>query len=148
MDKEIVKGYLQGNHYLRTGVFFIISLLSLLAFLPIGNIRYSFLFCLIALIFLIIEFIYYYRITKEISKDRYVTKRMKVGRMSIINMKNKNVGILFEGIIDNKVYCLKLYQMDIKHKNLMENLKRYTYIDMDFYPLTHIIKDYHPHLGE
>ena len=148
MDKDIVKGIYQGSHYFRVGVFFLISLATFLVFLPIGNIRYSFLFCLIAVLLLIVEFIYYYRVTNEISKDKYLTSRMKVGRMILIEMKKNNVGIQFEGIMNNKVYILKFYSMGINHKQVMENLSRYKYIDMDYYPKSNLIKEYHPHLGE
>jgi hypothetical protein len=73
---------------------------------------------------------------------------MRVGKMSVIEMKRNKVGIQFEGLIEDKVYILKFYSMNINHKQIMENLARYKYIDMDYYPKTKVIKEYHPHLGE
>lgn len=148
MDKEFVHSLYQNNHYFRTGIFVILSLVSFLVFLPIGDIRFSFLFFLLFIPILVIEFINYHFTMKEFRKDIYVTKKMKLGRMSIIEMKHERVGILFEGIIDSKPTILRFYILERRHEAIMNNLKRYTYIEFDYYNKTKVVKDFRSIQGE
>ena len=73
---------------------------------------------------------------------------MQVAKMSIIEMKNKNVGIEFIGKMNDKIVTLKLYNMDINHKQVMDNLARYKYVEMEYYKKTNVIKNYHSRIGE
>ena len=68
--------------------------------------------------------------------------------MSVIEMKKKNVGIEFQGKMKDKIVVLKLYNMDIKHKAVMNNLARYKYIEMEYYPKTNIVRGYHSKSGD
>ena len=147
MDKEFVISYYNGKHYLKLGVYFIFLLLTFLVFItPMGDIRYTFLFFSLFLPLLLFEFIYYHKILKEISKDLYKTAIMQIAKMIIIEMKNKNVGIEFQGKMNGKIVILKLYNMDIAHKSIMDNLKRYKYVEMEYYPKTYLVRGYHSRL--
>ena len=147
MDKEFVISYYNGKHYLKLGVYFIFLLLTFLVFItPMGDIRYTFLFFSLFLPLLIFEFIYYHKILKEIHKDLYKTDIMQIAKMSIIEMKNKNVGIEFQGRMKDKIVILRLYNMDIAHRSIMENLKRYKYVEMEYYPKTNLVRGYHSRL--
>ena len=149
MDKEVVFGYYNGSHYLRVGVYFVFMLLSFLVFItPMGDIRYSFLFFSLFLPLLIFEFIHHHIQMNEIEKDLYKIDTMRVAKMSVIEMKKKKVGIKFEGKMNDKIVTLKLYNMDIKHKALMNNLARYKYIEMEYYPKSNLVRGYHSKLGD
>ena len=111
-----------------------------------GDIRYTFLFFSLFLPLLIFEFVYYHKILKEIHKDLYKTEVMQIAKMSIIEMKNKNVGIEFQGKMKDKIVILRLYNMDIAHRSIMENLKRYKYVEMEYYPKTNLVRGYHSRL--
>ena len=143
MDYDFVKTYYQNNHYFRSGVFLLLSLLSLLSLInPMGEIRFVFLLFLLFIPILIVEFVIYYKITKEFRKDKFITKNMKLGRMSIIIMKKERVGIKFEGLIDGKVEVLNYYILERRHEAIMNNLKRYELVEFDYYPSSKVIKDF------
>ncbi|RIA75916.1 hypothetical protein EI71_00947 [Anaeroplasma bactoclasticum] len=149
MDKDLVFGYYNGGHYLRVGVYFLFMLLTFLVFItPMGDIRYSFLFFSLFLPLLIFEFIHHHMQISEIEKDLYKTDIMQIAKMSVIEMKKKKVGIKFEGKMNNKIVVLKLYKMDIGHKALMNNLARYKYVEMEYYPKTMVVRGYHSKLGD
>lgn len=149
MDKEVVFGYYNGSHYLRVGVYFVFMLLTFLVFItPMGDIRYSFLFFSLFLPLLIFEFVHHHIQMNEIEKDLYKIDTMRVAKMSVIEMKKKKVGIKFEGKMNDKIVTLKLYNMDIKHKALMNNLARYKYIEMEYYPKSNLVRGYHSKLGD
>ena len=149
MDKEVVFGYYNGSHYLRVGVYFVFMLLTFLVFItPMGDIRYSFLFFALFLPLLIFEFVHHHIQMNEIEKDLYKIDTMRVAKMSVIEMKKKKVGIKFEGKMNDKIVTLKLYNMDIKHKALMNNLARYKYIEMEYYPKSNLVRGYHSKLGD
>lgn len=149
MDNEFVRSYYNNNHYYRSGIFLILSLVSLLSLIsPMGEVRFVFLTFLLFIPILVVEFVYYYKITKEFNKDIFITKRMKLGRMSIIIMKKERVGIKFEGLIDGKACELKYYTLKRQHEAIMNNLKRYTYIEFDYYNKTKVVKDFRSINGE
>ena len=149
MDKDLVKGYYNGQHYLKLGVYFLFMLLTFLVFItPMGDIRYVFLFFSLFLPLLIYEFIHYSILMNEIDKDIYEVKMMQVGRMSVIELKKKKVGIQFEGKMDDKIVVLKYYNMNMKHKTVMENLARYKYVEMEYYKKSKVVRNFHSHKGE
>ena len=143
MDYDFVKTYYQNNHFYRSGIFLLLSLLSLISLVsPMGEMRFVFLLFLLFIPVLVVEFIVYYKITSEIRKDKFITKNMKLGRMSLIIMKKERVGIKFEGIIDGKVEILNLYILEKRHEAIMNNLKRYEFIEFDYYPSSKVIKSF------
>ena len=148
MNDEFVRSYYTNNHYFRSGLFLLLSLVSLVSLVPMGEIRFIFLTFLLFIPVLIVEFVYYFQISMEFNKDKFITKRMKLGRMSIIIMKKERVGILFEGIIDGKVEELKYYTLKRQHEAIMNNLKRYPVIEFDYYKKTKVVKDFRSISGE
>lgn len=149
MDKDLVKGYYNGQHYLKLGVYFLFMLLTFLVFItPMGEVRFVFLFFLLFLPLLIYEFIHFHVLMNEIDKDIFETKIMQIARMSTIELKKKEVGIQFEGKMEDRIIVLKYYNMDMKHKTVMENLARYKYVEMEYYPKTKIIRNFHSKKGE
>jgi hypothetical protein len=84
----------------------------------------------------------------EIEKDLYKTDIMQIAKMSVIEMKKKKVGIKFEGKMNNKIVVLKLYKMELGHKALINNLARYKYVEMEYYPKTMVVRGYHSKLGD
>ena len=143
MDYDFVKTYYQNNHFYRSGIFLLLSLLSLISLVsPMGEMRFVFLLFLLFIPVLVVEFIVYYKITSEIRKDKFITKNMKLGRMSIIIMKKERVGIKFEGLIDGKVEVLNYYILERRHEAIMNNLKRYEFIEFDYYPSSKVIKSF------
>lgn len=149
MDKDVVVSYYNGQHYLKLGVYFLFMLLTFLVFItPMGEVRFIFLIFSLFLILLIFEFVHHHIQMKEILDDSYTTSIMQIAKMSIIVMKKKKVGIEFQGKMNDKIVVLKLYNMDIKHKQVMENLARYKYVKMEYYPKSNVIKGYHSKMGE
>lgn len=149
MDKDLVISYYNGRHYLKLGVYSLFLLLTFLVFItPMGEIRFVFLFFSLFLILIIFELIHHTTIMTEINKDLYASSIMQVAKMSVIEMKKNNIGIEFEGKMNNKIVVLKLYNMDINHKQVMENLARYKYVKMEYYPKSNVIKGYHSKMGE
>ncbi len=148
MDKDFVYTYYQNNHYFKSGILALIALLSFLVFLPIGEARFIFLVCLLAIPILIFEFINYYSIMAEIRRDKFITKKMRLGRMSLIIMKNERVGIQFEGLADSKPLILKYYILERRHESIMKNLSRYEYIEFDYYDKSKVVKDFRSIQGD
>lgn len=147
MDKDFVNAYYQNNHYFKSGIFAVLALISLFVFLPIGEIRFVFLVFLLFIPVLVFEFVNYHLIMKEFRKNIIVTNKMKLGRMSIIEMKHERVGIKFEGIIDGKVEVLSFYTLERRHEAIMNNLARYPYIEFDYYNRSKVVKEFRS-LGE
>lgn len=143
MNKDLLTGYYQQQHYLKLGIYFIGSIISLLAFLPIGEVRFVFLVFLLFLIPLFIEFYVYHKINMEFINDICETGILEIGKMEIFYLKKEEAGIEFIGRIDSKIKAFKWYSLQRNQKKIIERISKYKKIEITYFKTSRAIKEFH-----
>jgi len=143
MNKELVYGYHQNQHFLKLGVYFVGFLFTFLVFVkPMGDIRYSFLAFLLFIPLEIIEVILYNRFKHELMSDKTEVSIMEVAEINIFQLRKIDSGFEFLGRVNGKIVSLKYYSLSKQLKPTRKRLMEYRRLQIEYYPKSKIVKDF------